>query len=61
MRQRPASAISLLTAAGSGTVLVLGVVAVILRWVPTYFLVWCGVLAVVVAFNLWASRIAHRR
>jgi hypothetical protein len=61
MEQRPASAISLLTAAGSGLVLVLGVVAVILGWVPTYFLAWCGVLALVVAFNLWASRAARRK
>ena len=60
MQNRPASAISLITAGGAGIVLALGVMAVILGWVPAYFLVWCGVLAAVVMFNLWAAHGSHR-
>jgi hypothetical protein len=60
MQERPPSAISLITAGVDAIVMIIGVVAVVLRWVPAYFLVWCGVLAVVVGFNLWAARGSRR-
>lgn len=56
MPGRPASAVSLFTAIGAGVCLVLGVVVVLEHWASPWVLVWCGALAVVVGFGLWAAR-----
>lgn len=56
MGERPASAVSLFTAVSAGAFLILGVVAVLMRWAPPSVLVWCGALAVVAAVSLWAAK-----
>ncbi|MFI5606940.1 hypothetical protein [Amycolatopsis sp. NPDC051903] len=56
MAGRPASAISLFTAIGTGLCLVVGLIALIRHWAPGYLAIWCAALAVGVAVNLWAAK-----
>ncbi|MFI9383431.1 hypothetical protein [Kutzneria sp. NPDC052558] len=56
MSRHPASAISLLTAAGCGICALLGVVSVAVGHAPSYVLLWCAAVAAVGGFNLWAAK-----
>lgn len=56
MARRPPSAISMFTAVGIGIALIPGIIGLFLGWVPTYFVFAFVVLAVLIGFNLWASR-----
>ncbi|RSN55365.1 hypothetical protein DMH01_34210 [Amycolatopsis sp. WAC 04182] len=56
MGNRPASAVSLFTAVGTGLCLIVGLIALIRRWSPGYLAIWCAALAVAVGFNLWAPK-----
>lgn len=56
MGNRPASAVSLFTAVGTGLCLIVGLVALIRHWSPGYLVIWCVALAVAVVFNLWAAK-----
>ncbi|MFD4668509.1 hypothetical protein ACFWNN_02180 [Lentzea sp. NPDC058450] len=54
--RRPASAVSTLTAVGLSVPLVIGLIGVVLGWVPWYISLWCAALAVTIGLNLWAGR-----
>lgn len=56
MAKRPASAVSLFTAVGSGVVLVVVLLALIRYGHPEYLVIWVVALVAVIGFNIWAAR-----
>jgi hypothetical protein len=56
MQDRPPSGISALTAGGATILFIANTLALIMGWLPLYFVLLSVALAAMVAFNVWAAR-----
>jgi hypothetical protein len=56
MAERPPSGISALTAGAATILFIVNTLALIMGWLPAYFMILSVALAAMVAFNIWAAR-----